>query len=796
MKYTSRLRNAEFRLNLFFSALFLFGTIGCVITGFSIPTNPLILYPALLLLVFLTQFGCLRLVKNRILRILLYALMIGLPVLFFDLLFDLIYEGGCYAAVYIFRNLCWGYSGLAMPDFLESYEHDILTAASISQTAQSITIMITVTAVILAWYVGAVYDIVRSFSPKLATILALPFFVLCFLVIEATVPAFWAIACLLLLWALSFFTAATQKENSIAASMQTTALILPILLLLAGVYICFPKENTVRDRLQSTYDRVLFTVSDIGSVISGDSGMSSLFSVSVEGDTIDFSSLGKRNYSGRTVMRAESDTPGIYYLRENTYNVYASDGWSYTEPVTGLNAEEEAFFSRVSAQILAESDAVLGTLSLSGARSALLFTPYYMESVSVPYTPHADRNLRNDDAESTYDFGVLRFSGVFSDLEDREDDKPANQYAHTLLTQYGNATEALYTQIDQKTAQSLRNHLRKNDIETKVPSDAELWTRVAEITALVRSSAAYSLDAPKPPEGADFAVWFLEEAEVGYCTYFATAEVMLLRACGIPARLASGYLVSIPRADTETAIRDSSAHAWAEVFDARLGWIPIEATPPDFGDGDGGVAPILPDAETPTEDTVGTTDETAQVEDTPPTETTPPETDAAPETTASPDGTDPTSPVGSGDGDGSGIGTPGVKLPAGMLRGIILGICILAAILLLLFGAVQYRAYRLSMLRRGYRGLHLHTETALPRENRTALYLFGRIRTLSGMLHTQPDEALEVLAEKARFSQYALTDEELAVFRRAYDASVAELKIADSGKPIKRLLHRWIDVYY
>ena len=42
----------------------------------------------------------------------------------------------------------------------------------------------------------------------------------------------------------------------------------------------------------------------------------------------------------------------------------------------------------------------------------------------------------------------------------------------------------------------------------------------------------------------DFAIWFLTEADTGYCIHFATAAVVLLRAAGIPARYVDGYVVN------------------------------------------------------------------------------------------------------------------------------------------------------------------------------------------------------------------------------------------------------------
>jgi len=71
---------------------------------------------------------------------------------------------------------------------------------------------------------------------------------------------------------------------------------------------------------------------------------------------------------------------------------------------------------------------------------------------------------------------------------------------------------------------------------------------------------------------------FLRERR-GYCEYFATAAVLLLRRAGIPARYATGY--AYPDRDPGGAwtFRRSNAHAWVRILDPRLGWIPFDPTP-------------------------------------------------------------------------------------------------------------------------------------------------------------------------------------------------------------------------
>ncbi len=67
--------------------------------------------------------------------------------------------------------------------------------------------------------------------------------------------------------------------------------------------------------------------------------------------------------------------------------------------------------------------------------------------------------------------------------------------------------------------------------------------------------------------------------KVGYCEYFATAMVMLLRTQEIPARLAMGYLPGKKLPDGSWEIDRGAAHAWVEAYFPGYGWIRFDPTP-------------------------------------------------------------------------------------------------------------------------------------------------------------------------------------------------------------------------
>ncbi len=72
---------------------------------------------------------------------------------------------------------------------------------------------------------------------------------------------------------------------------------------------------------------------------------------------------------------------------------------------------------------------------------------------------------------------------------------------------------------------------------------------------------------------------FLLSSRVGDCTYFATSACLLLRASGVPARLAKGFLGHTwDGAQQRYIITEGSAHVWAEYYIEGQGWFPYDAT--------------------------------------------------------------------------------------------------------------------------------------------------------------------------------------------------------------------------
>ena len=72
---------------------------------------------------------------------------------------------------------------------------------------------------------------------------------------------------------------------------------------------------------------------------------------------------------------------------------------------------------------------------------------------------------------------------------------------------------------------------------------------------------------------------FLFDIREGYCEFYASAFTFLMRAAGIPARVVTGYQGGYySDIGGYLLVRQSDAHAWAEVWLTGSGWVRIDPT--------------------------------------------------------------------------------------------------------------------------------------------------------------------------------------------------------------------------
>lgn len=150
-----------------------------------------------------------------------------------------------------------------------------------------------------------------------------------------------------------------------------------------------------------------------------------------------------------------------------------------------------------------------------------------------------------------------------------------------------------------------------DDLSTRVIELAEEITaaydnpfdKAAAVTKYLRDNIEYSNSLPLPPRNKDPLEWMLFEYKKAYCVYYSSAEIMMLRSVGIPARMAVGFAQG-DRDENDYYVHRNDAHAWPEVYFPNIGWVEFEPTgsqpvltrplPPRENENNG-ITPNLPD---------------------------------------------------------------------------------------------------------------------------------------------------------------------------------------------------------
>ena len=128
---------------------------------------------------------------------------------------------------------------------------------------------------------------------------------------------------------------------------------------------------------------------------------------------------------------------------------------------------------------------------------------------------------------------------------------------------------------------------------TEVPEEPEVTRLVSRLIAGKRTEYdrvraiydyfsrkngfTYSLSTVSGTSGRDI-VNFLT-TKVGFCQQYAAAMAWLVRAAGIPARVAFGFTQGTERQDDAVILTNRNLHAWTEVYFAGFGWVPFDPTP-------------------------------------------------------------------------------------------------------------------------------------------------------------------------------------------------------------------------
>jgi len=496
-------------------------------------------------------------------------------------------------------------------------------------------------------------------------------------------------------------------------------LLLPAALLVAALAWLSPPEDyeradwpdTWRETLNETVTRLTGAEFDQTGVMQWQTAAMPELLWSAERDEVDLAELGDRHNGRMTMLEVESDLTERLYLRGASLTEYRNNAWHAASISTPLEPLE---LGRLTHTV---------TITTRGTQS-VIYAPYY--PAEVPGVQINDEYYYNAEQLQSYNVDFSAESVV------------PDWSATGVGTGYLALVYNVYCQLPKETADALLV-IAENAGLTSLPT-----TQQPDAAAdFVRNAASYSLTPESMPWDADFPVWFLTEAEEGYCVHFATATATLLRAMGIPARYVTGFVVDA-RAGRSVEVSDRDAHAWVEYWRDDLGWVPLESTPGD--NRVSGSLIELPEEPEPIEPDV-------------------------PDEPQQPDAPEPELPDAPDEPD-----TPVVAKPKRSWAW--LGWTLL--ILVMIAALIGSRWLRIWLRKRSLRG----------DANAQALILWRQIGRLSRHSGAKIPAELKHLVQKARFSQHTLSPDELSQLHE-YAALLTERLRADPDL-WHRFRNRWI----
>lgn len=271
------------------------------------------------------------------------------------------------------------------------------------------------------------------------------------------------------------------------------------------------------------------------------------------GDRLDV--VGTIRLSPRVQFRVES--PVETYMTTATYDRYTGSGWvrsgdttTYAGRLSGPAGESRILRQRVTAET------ELGAMPAAWRPTAVDGLAASRVRVTSQGTVRPDGTI--DPGESY----TVTSRVTEADADDLR--RAGTDYPDRIVERYTRLPDSTPDRVRERTA--------------TVTADAETpYGTAVAIETYLESSKEYSLTVDQS-EG-NVADAFLFEMTAGYCTYFATAMVTMLRSEGVPARFVTGYTPGQRVDDGERTVRGLDSHAWVQVYVPDVGWVQFDPTP-------------------------------------------------------------------------------------------------------------------------------------------------------------------------------------------------------------------------
>jgi transglutaminase-like putative cysteine protease len=251
----------------------------------------------------------------------------------------------------------------------------------------------------------------------------------------------------------------------------------------------------------------------------------------------------------------------IHYWRNGIYSSYTGRGWQ-TEPMAG------SAYAQITAL---PKDNPPGRYYLRQAFSLEAKHTGALFSVNEPLQVDQGVALRQSQVDVSTE--LLEGKASMYQVISAATQVTANEL-EAAPVDYPQAVRAAYLQLPDELPERVRILARR-----LVSGARDPYHKALAVQNYLRENYTYNLAVPQAPPSRDVVDYFLFDQQAGFCSHYASAMVVLLRAVGVPARVVTGYAMGDYSPERGAfRVPESAAHAWVEVYFPGYDWVEFEPT--------------------------------------------------------------------------------------------------------------------------------------------------------------------------------------------------------------------------
>jgi transglutaminase-like putative cysteine protease len=261
------------------------------------------------------------------------------------------------------------------------------------------------------------------------------------------------------------------------------------------------------------------------------------------------------------------EKPPRYYWRGRTYDRFVNGQWQTSGTVRDEYSPAVTNPLAVDMQEKLPAHFVFRT---GNTNFSLLYSPAQPVWVSRPGVTFAVPAAAGKDIVAWHAYPALRGGETYQ--VDALLSNPDRQQLQEAGTAYPEWVTQKYLQMPNGFSPRIQALAREITAEAQTP-----FEKAIAVTRYLRENITYSQTIAEAPRNRDRLEWILFEYKQAYCVYYASAEVLMLRSVGVPARMAVGFTQG-ERDGDNYVVRRLNSHAWPEVYFPGIGWVEFEPT--------------------------------------------------------------------------------------------------------------------------------------------------------------------------------------------------------------------------